>query len=582
MSEPAPIQDVQERVRDFAAALRSAGASEVAQRIERYAAGFVHRTEVRRSVAAIHDQLRYFRTYPDELPDLPIVQVAANRLEDVCRVALAGGLIEPAKPTLKAATKRKFGVILTTLAGAGLCFVLPLALTMFGVDWDDLQKRRALTPVRVQQGDEVEVTVTALDSSEDLPATRGVEFYVQGRCADNLSGGLHCARSEQRELGGAQRQSYEIKHDDQVYGVFVGFGDTQLLGPVGNGTVLIAATWDTPEGRYELPLEAAFLGYSPERCNLVERAMSRCQPRRLGGDAKHEGLRVPTVVVDVVRGDPNKLARNLKQKKAEEEKQRADAAAKRARELADNVSQIKAVLDDTQNMQRKQQWETVRERVAKLTQLFAPLDQLVVASDADPLPAEVLGLRARFDTLRQALSAFEDRAFDAAYVATRGPAPAKAAAAAAEPVAEPGSSATLADERLSAVAKKLRISPEYMDAIYAAHGEQLAARIAQEDAARRKAEEAVQAKLMQRCGPLPTHAFNEVKGYLTAMGNSVRVRTRLNDCLTPRLSDKLCWSVVCSFDEIVPGELTDTSRPRKWTFMLKNGRVNDHAERVLD
>jgi hypothetical protein len=66
------------------------------------------------------------------------------------------------------------------------------------------------------------------------------------------------------------------------------------------------------------------------------------------------------------------------------------------------------------------------------------------------------------------------------------------------------------------------------------------------------------------------------------MGNAARVHTRLNECLTPRLTEKLCWSVVCKFDELVPGELTDTNHPRRWTFMLKNARVVDHVDRVLD
>jgi hypothetical protein len=201
--------------------------------------------------------------------------------------------------------------------------------------------------------------------------------------------------------------------------------------------------------------------------------------------------------------------------------------------------------------------------------------------------------------LRRELQAFEDRAFDAAYAATREPAREKPAAAKsskndeatsmlaaksgtqAMPIAS-GDSATVQAARLGAVARKLRISPGYMDAIVAAHAEQYEARIAQEEAARRAKVEAAQASLLQRCGQLPTHAFNEVKSYLVAMGNSVRVRTRLNECLTPRLTEKTCWSVVCTFDELIPGELTDTSHQRRWTFLLKNTKVVDHTDRVVD
>jgi hypothetical protein len=589
VAESGRIQDVQERVQDFAVALRSAGAADVAQRIERYASGFVRSAEVRRSVAAIQEQLRYFRTYPDELPDLPIVQVAANRLEDVCKAALAGGLIEPAKPSLRAAGKRKLGVIITTLAGAGLCFMLPLVLTMFGVDWDDFPKRRELAPAMLSQGEQMQLSVTALEPTLELAATKGIEFYVRDRCADDLGSGMHCKRAEPRELGGAIRPSYEITLDEQVYGLFVGFGDTQLLGTVGNGTVWIAATWDTPEGRYALPLQAAFLGYTPERCTLIDRARDRCTVRRVGDDAKYEDLPVPTLLIDVVKGDPSRPAERVKQKQVEDEKLRTEAAAHRAAELAQNVVQIKAVLDDTQAMARKQQWEAVRERTEKLMQLFSPLDALVVRGEGEPLPAEVAGLRARFEALRRELTAFEDRAFDAAYAATRAPAKSgtskrgeTAAALGAKGIGPAPGAATSSDSRLTAVASKLRISAVYMDAIVTEHAEQYEARIGQEDAAHRARVDAAQASLLQRCGALPTHAFNEVKSYLAAMGNAARVRTRLNECLTPRLTDKLCWSVVCAFDELVPGELTDTSRPRRWTFLLKNARVVDHVERALD
>jgi hypothetical protein len=580
VAESSEIQDVQERVRDFTAALRSAGAAEVAQRIERYSAGFVRRSDVRRSVAAIQEQLRYFRTYPDELPDLPIVQVAANRLEDVCKAALAGGLIEPARLSLRAAGKRKLSVVATTLAAAGLCFVLPLAITMFGVDWDDLPKHRALPPVKLSQGDELHMSVNALEPSADPAATRGIEFYVAGRCGDDLGEGVHCKRAEPREFGGATHPSYELTLDDQVYGLYIGFGETTLLGNVGNGTVWLSATWETPEGRYAVPLQAAFVGYTPERCSLIDRALDRCVPGRKDPSAKHDDVAVPTLLIDVVRGDPSRPALRVKQKKQEDEKLRADEAARRAAELAQNVVQIKGVLDHTQAMIRKQQWEVARERIEKLTQLFSPLDQLIVGGgEGDPLPAEVTGLRARFEGLRRELQAFEDRTFDAAFAATRESAPVPGKVA---PEASNAASATERDARLAALARKFHISPEYMDSIIAAHAEQLEARLATEEAARHAKVQAAQASLLQRCGALPTHAFNEVKAYLGAMSRAARVKTRLNECLTPRLSEKQCWSVVCAFDELVPGELTDTSRPRRWTFFLRNAKVTEHVEHAQD
>ncbi|HKP56947.1 MAG TPA: hypothetical protein VJV78_09515 [Polyangiales bacterium] len=589
MAESARIQDIQERLQDFTAALRTAGAAQKAQRLERYASGFVRQSEVRRSVAAILEQLRYFRNYPEELPDLPIVQVAANRLEDVCREALAGGLIEAARPSLRAASKRKLGVVITTLAAAGLCFALPLGLIMFGVDFDDLLARRVTAPARVPQGEEVHVSVNALVASAEPTATKRVEFYVRDHCSGELGGGVQCKAAEPREFDGVVRPSYEVTLHNQVYGLFVGFADGTLLGSVGNGEVWLAATWDTPEGRYELPLQAAFVGYTPEHCNLLDRALDRCTPRRLGDDARHEDLPVPTVIIDVVKGDRARVAGAKQKREQERQQQRAQAAEERASELAQNVEQIKAVLDDTQRMLRKQQWEAMRERVDKLTQLFSPLDALAVGGgEGEPLPAEVAGLRARFEEQRRQVQAFEERAFESAFQATRAnPPPANQgllSAARGDLLAatEGGGDAPAGDTRLADVARKLRISPEYLDAIYAAHAEQLEKRLAEAEAARRAKEQAAQASLLRRCGELPRNAFNEVKGYLSAMGHSVRVRVRLNECMTPRLSEKLCWSVVCNFDELVPGELTDTSRQHKWTFVLKNGRVTEHLEKVLD
>ena len=587
VAEAARIEDIQERVRDFTAALRTAGAAQKAQRIERYAEGFVRPSEVRRSVAAILEQLRYFRNYPEELPDLPIVQVAASRLEDVCRDALAGGLIEAARPSLRAASKRKLRVIVTTLAAAGLCFALPLGLIMFGVDLDDLLARRTTDPVRLPQGDEVHVSVNVLVPSAEPTATHKVELYVRDHCAGELGRGLQCKVAEQREFGGVLRPAFEITLHNQVYGLFVAFEDGKLLGNVGSGMVWASATWDTPEGRYEVPLQAAFVGYTPEHCGVVDRALDRCTPRCLADGARHADLPVPTVVIDVVKGDRARVALAKQKKEQEREQQRAQAAEQRASELAENVVQIKAVLDDTQRMLRKQQWETVRERIDKLTQLFSPLDALVISGGGtNELPSEVEGLRARFEDLRRQLAAFEDRVFDAAFQATREspPPPSVLRAARGDLLAatskEPEPQAK--DVRLAEVARKLRISPEYLDAIYAAHAEQLEARLAKAEAARREKEQAAQQALLKHCGELPRNAFKEVKGYLAAMGNSVRVKTRLNECLTPRLSEKTCWSVVCSFEEIVSGELTDTSKPHRWTFLLKNGRVSDHVEKVVD
>lgn len=561
MAESARIQDIQERVRDFTGALRLAGAPELAQRIERHAAGFIDTGQVRRSVAAIQQQLQYFRSNPEELPDLPIVQVAANRLEDVCREALSAGLIEAARPSLRTHSKRKLGVIAKTLVLSGLALGVPVGLTMLGLDWNDLPARRTTDLTRIAQGSEQTVSVNVLAPALEPAAVSGVEIYPKGRCPDDLGAGLRCRSAEPREFGGVERPCFEIMLPDQAYGVFVAFGEGKLLGAVASATVLLAATWETPEGRYELPLEAAFHGYSPERCSWLERLQDQCEPPRVGPGAKHEHLPVPTLLLDVVRPDASQAALARQKREAQAEAERAAALA-RADRLAGSVVEIKAELDRTQVMLRKKQWELVRERTDKLSELFSPLDALVVSGGGgDALPAELASLRARFEDQRRQLQAFEDRAFDSVFAALQGD----------------GDEAKLVE-----LARKLRISPSYLDAIIAAHAEQLETRLREAEAAQRQERDAAQHAIERKCGELPTKAFREVNAYLGAMSRSVRAKTELRECLTPRLNDKTCWAVVCSFDEVVSGELTDKRRPHRWTFFLRAGRVTEHSERVVD
>jgi hypothetical protein len=269
---------------------------------------------------------------------------------------------------------------------------------------------------------------------------------------------------------------------------------------------------------------------------------------------------VPTLVVDVVRGDPADRAPRVDRRREQAEQRAREQAEARAKELAGKVDEIRVVLDDTQRMLRKGEWERLRERRDKLNELFAPLDALVVrGGGGDALPAELAKLRARFEQQSQKLQAFEDRAFEVAFAATRGE-----------------------KSTLEATAKKLKLSPEYLEAIYAEHAEQLEARLSAAEAARRAQAEAKQNALVAKCGPLPTRAYAEVKAYLAAMARSVRVRTELRECLTPRLGDGTCWSVVCNFDEITPGELTDQRTAHTWTFHLRQAKITGHVERALD
>jgi hypothetical protein len=566
--EPTRISEVKERVRDFTSALRQAGAPDIAQRIEGYAAGFIDSTQVRRSVDAIKQQLQYYRACPDELPDLPIVQIAANRLEDVCKDALRAGIIEPARPSLRAASKRKLGLVTTTLSAAGVALLVPLLVSMLGVDLNDLFARRTLTPLQLLQGDELSAHVNALVESQQLAATSGVEFSVAGRCARDLPGGASCRPVGLRSFGGDALPSYEVMMDGQAYGVFVAFGKARMVGAVGTGLVWVAASSDTPEGRYAVPLEAAFLGYSPERCGWLARLQKRCEPAQRGARARHEDLPVPTLIVDVKHGVPGQKT------ESERRRERADVeerlrAEQRAAAIAGAVAEIKTVLDDTQGMLRHKRYDAARERLDKLTELFAPLDALAVTgSEAEAPPPEVSGLRARFEAQRSELGAFGDRAFDACYTA----------------LTRPRAAGQGDDAVLAAAAQKLGISREFMEAIYAEHADQLEQRLARQEQAKRAAQRAAADAVEKRCGALPTGAWREVQAYLAGLAQSAGVKTRLDECFTPRLVEARCWSVVCKFAEIVPDpdRLTDKVTLHTWTFTLQKDRVISHVERALE
>ncbi|MEY4579283.1 MAG: hypothetical protein RL701_3986, partial [Pseudomonadota bacterium] len=456
---PTPIEDVSERVRDFTRALREAGAEDIAQRIDGYAGGFVDSTQVRRSVDAIRQQLRYFRAYPEELPDLPVIQIAANRLEDACKDALRAGLIEPARLSLRAQSKRTFSVVFGTLFSAGLLVLVPFALVFAGIDVEDLWRGRVSPLVRVQKGSYVSAPVQALEATGDVRATQGVEFSVSGGCPVQLARGASCHASGLKSFGSLELQAYEVMLPDEAYGIQVAFTDAHLLGAVGRGQVLISAGPETPEGVYQVPLAAAFLGYAPAHCSWYLQLLSRCTQAQSGPKVRSEEVPVATLPVRVVpaRHTPAELVtqQNVEQRKRIDE---------RAAQIVGAVKEIQAVLDDTQSLLQKKRFESVQERIDKLTHLFEPLDASAVAgTEGEALPIDVVALRARFEAERKELAAFRDRAFESAYLALSAP-----------------HDKALSDDRILArVAQQLGVSPAFMDQIYAEHAEQLEQRLQQ-------------------------------------------------------------------------------------------------------
>ena len=560
MAESTRIEDVRERVRDFSAALRQAGAEDVASRIDGYASGFVDGAQVRRSVDAIRQQLRYFRAYPEELPELPVVQIAANRLEDACKEVLREGVIAPARLSLRAQGKRKLSVMLTTLLAAGLVLALPFGLVAAGVDVGDLRKVRDLPTLQLKKGSFEQLEVSALEPALIPAATSGVELLLAADCPGELGRGMSCTHAGEKSFGSRKLRSYEVMLPEQAYGITVGFGQTQLLGAVGRGELLVSASLDTPEGHYVVPLSAAFVGYTPARCNLILELSGACTKEQRGAHARHEGVRAPTLHVQVVAAGPQKSSAELQAEQAAAERARAE---QRAAQLASAVEQIQAVLDDTHKQLRKKRYDLVQERIDKLTKLFEPLDALAVAgAEGEPLPAEVVGLRARFEQEQQELRAFRERAFETAYKALTGP----------------RSKSQSDDAVLASVAKRLGISTELMDQIYAEHAEVLEERALRAEAAKERAKQAKEDAILARCGVLPKAAWREVDAYLRALAERKKLRIRMHECLTPRLSEKTCWSVVCDFEEIQSSAdtLLDQSTKRRWTFRLQGNRVVEH------
>lgn len=564
--ESARIQEIQQRVRDFAKALRAAEAPQIAERMEAYAAGFTDVTQVRRSVASIQQQLEYWRAYPQELPDLPIVHIAANRLEDVCKDALRSGVIVAARPSLRAQSKRKLAIIITALAAGGLMFFAPLAITMLGIDLTDVHLKREVGQLVLQQGEEAHVAVTVLVASKEPALTRGVELYPRDHCKRPLPGGAQCKAVDPRHWADGKLPTFELMLPNQAYGLLFAASDEQVSGSVGGATILLAATEETPEGHYEIALAGAFLGYRPERCSLLERVQGKCQPRSVGADARDDELPVPVVVVDVVHGDLTRMAGEKRRKQAEAEEKKRQAE-QRAAQISAAITQIKSVMDDTHKTLKRKRYEQARARIDKLTQLFAPLDVLVVIdAQADVLPTDVEQLRARFEEERSLLRAFEDRAFDQAY---------KVLTAATNKKREEAA-------LLSEVAANLHISREYMETIYTAHADELEKRMNQVEQDRLAKQRAAKAALEQRCGPLPTATWKTVETYLK--GLYPRYRIKLDECLTPRLTEARCWVVTCAFKIVVP---TSESEPDqvssyKWSFLWQKERVAGHVEQSLE
>ena len=516
---------------------------------------------MRRSVEAIRQQLRHFRAYPEELPEQPVVHIAANRLEDACKNVLRAEVIAPARMSLRAQSKRKLSLVATTLFIAALTLGVPLALAMSGVDFTDLPKQRVLSAVAVPKNSVQRVHVSLLEESSDPAHTSGVELYVAGRCPARMPGGMSCRDSGERAFGSLKLPAYELMLPDEAYGIQLAFTDTQLRGAVGVGNVLVTATPETPEGEYVVPLSAAFLGYTPEHCNPILQLLSRCTAQEQGPRALHADIAVASLRVRVTK----EVVRSRDEVLSEERMAQQHAISKRVQNITAMLGAVRAALDDTELQMRKKRFAAARGRLDELAKLFEPLDALVVATaDDEGLPDDVLHLRARFEQNTQKQTRFEDSAFDIVYSA----------------LSKAQDGANVDEKVFARVAAKLNIGVPFLERIYAEHADQLEQRITRAHDAEKEAEHKAQDALLRRCGPLPKASFQEVKAFLTARARHTGTRLQMRECRTPRLTPDACWSVVCDFDELRSHRngVEDEAHSLTWTFELRYGRVVHHRE----
>jgi hypothetical protein len=525
------IDEIEDRLKDLGDALRAVGSPDIASMLEHHALDFTEPTRVRRSVNAIRSQLERWRIEGGDLPEAPTVLFAANRLEDACRDALAAGVIAVAPPSLGAQSRRKLAIALVTLLCGGLSLLIPTALVRFGVDFSDVGAERTLGPVQLPRGEEDTIAVVTLAGPLRSDAVTGVEFEPVGGCKEPLRKDATCAEVPPRLWPEGRLPTYELKLKHQAYGLLFSIADGRLSGPIGEGRLLLAATDDTPEGRYEIPLHAAFLGYTPQRCDPLEKLQSACPAPRIGEGERHAGVEVPVVLVDVVRGDPARRSgeKRLALAEAEEKRRRAE---ERAQQIAAAVTEIGSALAETERLVKRGKYEEARGHVSKLALLFSPLDAVAVEQGAAELvPAAVSEVRTRFERLRDGLEAFENKLFEQTFA-----------------IVTAESNRRVPEESLlQRIARQFRVTPGYVQEIYTGRADEIARRLEAREKAHLDKIKAAQQALERRCGPLPTRAWSAVNAYVQRTYAEARVEIELGECMTPRLTEQDCWELRCDF-----------------------------------
>lgn len=563
MAEPSAITEIEERLQDLIGALRQAGRPDLGRMLERFALDFTSAGQVRRSVSEIQRQLERWRAPGSELPDTAKVQLCANRLEDACNEALSAGVIGAARPSLGTHARRKLSVVLVTLLGASVVLLIAIALVSAGVELDQLGKPTYVERAEVERGSEIQVHIHARADALLPQATSGAKLEPLPNCQRPHGPEVSCARVEPRLWNGTRLTTYELKLPNEAYGLFFAVVSSELVaGKMAAADLLIWATDDTPQGDYELALQAEYRGYTPLRCELIDRLTQSCPKPRIGADERHRGVPVSPLVVRVMPADPNR--------RQSDERLDAERAAQAQRESAERAAQIESALatiqrevQDTELLAKQRKWEAARERLAKLGELFAPLDAAALAGESpSALPADVGKVRARYEVLHDKLAAFELEVFDATFNDVTA-----------------ASNKTVAEEQIiNRIAKRFRIKPAYVQDIYTDRAEEIQRRLEARTQARMDKLKAEQQAREQRCGELPTHAYEAVQSYVKQTLSAPRVEIVLGECLTPRLTETACWEMQCDYTrkEEVAIERPKVVTKHQITVHLVNGRVTGH------
>ena len=560
------IDEIEERLQDLGDALREAGSPEIAEQLERHAADFNEPTRVRRSVNTLRAQLERWRQQQSdaELPETAKVLLASNRLEDACRNALAAGVIAAAPASFAAQSRRKLAIALVTLLCGGFALLIPIALVEAGIDFSDLGKGRRLAPVRLPRGEEDHLPISALAEALRPQAVTSVGFEPLGGCKLPLPEGSTCSEAPPRLWAEGRLPTYEIKLRHQAYGLLFSIANARLeAGRLAEGKLLLAATDDTPDGHYEIPITAMYGGYTPQRCELMQRLTRACPAPRVGKGERHAGVPLALVVIHVVPGDPSKRLgeKRLAQAEAEEARRKAE---ERAQQIAAAVTAIEGVLAETEQLVARRRWEEARPRVQKLGALFEPLEGVALPSEAADAPGSVGKVRARYEILHEKLEAFEQQIFDRTFAA----------------VTAESNRSVPEDRLMQRIAGQFRVTPGYVQEIYTGSADEIQRRIEASSQAHLEQLKAQQQARERKCGVLPKGAWATIDHYVRARYAEPRVEIELGECMTPRLTERDCWELRCDYRRKVE---VAVERPKvvtkhTATFYMMQDRITRHHD----